>query len=143
MTRPAAADVDVALRLLLLESAGPDAGPDAAALRVYVRLAARLEPLIGVAGMRALMTRSAKLTVSDHPCFASLVVDWPGSTKTTEERLRVCFGDVQPEALSSAAAALYGTLLGLLASFIGEQLVWQVVRGAFPEIEQNVKETEQ
>lgn len=140
MTRRTPADVDVALRLLALEGAGPDG-----ALRVYTRLAARLEPLIGAAGMRALTARSAKLIVSEYPRFASLVADVPGSTKTTEERLQSCFSEhlPEPQSAAAAAAALFGTLLGLLTSFIGEQLVWHVLRGAFPAIEQSAKETEQ
>lgn len=132
--------VDVALQLLALEGAGPEA-----ALRVHVRLAARLEPLIGVAGTQALLTRGAKLTAREHACFASLAVTPAGATETTEERLRICLSvhEHEPAALVAAAAALYGTLLGLLTSFIGEPLVWQVLRGAFPAIEQSVQETEQ
>jgi len=125
--------IEVALRLLALEGTGPDA-----ALRVYVRMAARLEPLIGVAGMRAILVRGAKLSVAQYPCFAALAVESQGSTKTIEERLHAAFTEHEP----LAAAALYGTLLGLLVSFIGEPLVWQVLRGAFPAIEQSAKESE-
>ncbi len=131
--------VDVARQLLALEGAGPEA-----ALRVHARLAARLEPLIGVAGTRALLARSARLTAREHACFASLAVAPAGSTETIETRLRICLGEHEhePAALAAAAAALCGTMLGLLTSFIGEPLVWQVLRGAFPAIEQSVEETE-
>ena len=128
--------LEVALRLLALEGADPEA-----AVRVYARMAARFEPLIGVAGMRAILVRSAKLSVAEYPCFASLAVAPPGSMHTVEDRLQASFGEHEPAPLS-AAAALYGKLLGLLTSFIGESLVRQVLRGAFPALEQNVRGSE-
>ena len=146
MTRRTAADVDVALRLLALESASGGRADDfgAGAVRVYDRLAGRLEPLIGVAGMRALLARSAKLTKSEFPCFGALATsDITGPPTPAGETLRASFGELDPAATPAAAAALYGTLFGLLTSLIGERLVWQVLRSAFPAIEPSVpKESE-
>ena len=130
MTRRPAADVALARRLLAFEGAGA-----AAAVRVYARLAARLEPLIGVAGMRALLARSAKLAAGEHPRFAVLAFETTASGPACEQQLQACFEGGEPEELIAAAAALYATLLGLLTSFIGEHLVGQVVRSAFPAVE--------
>ena len=136
MTRRTPADVELARRLLALEGVGA-----AAAVQVYARLAARLEPLIGVAGMRALLARSAKLAAAELPRFAVLAFETTASGAACEQQLQECFEGEEGEELVAAAAALYGTLLGLLMSFIGEHLVWQVVRGAFPAVESE-KETE-
>ena len=136
MTKRGPADVELACRLLALEGADADA-----ALRVHRRLAARLEPLIGVAGLRALLARSAKLTMTEFPGLASLASEPPPPLPTTEERLQSCLSVHEPEQLTAAAGALYGTMIGLLTSFIGEKLVWQVLRAAYPAIEQSVKET--
>jgi hypothetical protein len=141
MTRRTEADVDVALRLLALESGGGSRADDraAAAVRVYERLADRLEPLIGIAGMRALLARSAKLTKVEFSCFEAIGVgDGSDNPTPSKERLRECFGELDPAVTSAAAAALYGTMLGLLISFIGERLVWQVLRSAFPAFERVV-----
>jgi len=130
VTKHTAADVEMARRLLVLEGVGA-----AAAVQVYVRLAARLEPLIGVAGMRALLARSAKLTAGERPRFAVLAFETTASGPACEQQLQACFEREEPEELIAAASALYATLLGLLTSFIGEHLVWQVVRSAFPAVE--------
>jgi len=146
MTMRTAADVLVARRLLAQESpSGADPAARAAAVaHAYEKLAERLSPLIGTAGVRALLARSVKLTKADFPCFATLVVpvdhaDHSGAT----EQLAACLRTLEPEASSAAAAALFGCLLGLLNGFIGERLVQQILRGAFPAFETSVtKETE-
>jgi hypothetical protein len=145
MTTRSAADVDVALRLLDFEGENSAGAADraGAAVRVYEKLAARLEPLIGVAGMRAVLARSAKLTKSEFPCFGTLGAVEPSHDPTSSgEQLRKCFSELDPAMTSPAAAALYGTLIGLLTSFIGERLVAQVLRSAFPAIEREPKETD-
>lgn len=136
MTRRSADDVAIA-ELLLAHEAGSGGDEPASAVRVHDKLAARLSPLIGVAGMRALIERSAKLTRAEYPCFAAATANGDSA------RLAACFAELEPAAVHGAAAALYGTLLGLLMSFIGERLVWQVLRSAFPAMPQSVpKETD-
>ena len=59
MTQATASDHDLARRMLSHESAGGGAATHAAAAaRVYERLADRLAPLVGAAGVRALLARS-------------------------------------------------------------------------------------
>ena len=138
MTTSASSDIEVAKRLLDWE---PPSGPGvseraAAALRVYERLFERLSPLIGVAGMRAILARSARLTRAEYPCFEAASV----ASEVVAERLHACLAELDEAEIADAAAALYGTLLGLLNSFIGKRLVWQVLRSAFPGVDESEPE---
>lgn len=135
MTRPAPSDIEIATRLLDHEPpTGPGANEHAAAaVRVYERLSERLSPVIGVAGMRAILARSARLTKPQFPCFDAASV----ASELATEHLRTCFLELEEAEMVEGAAALYGTLLGLLNGFIGERLVWQVLRSAFPRIEES------
>ena len=144
MTRRGPADIQVATRLLAIAStAGAVDGGLDAALSVYEDLAARLEPLIGVAGMRALVTRSARLTAEEYPCFAALgVASGPESAAPSGERLSTSLRQLDAAAIRGAATAFYATFIALLTSLIGDALVSQVLRSAFPALEPNVpKET--
>jgi hypothetical protein len=140
MTRRTPSDVDVAKRLLEHErpSGGSASERAAAAVRVYEKLFERLSPVIGVAGMRAVLARSATLTKVEFPCFeAGIGGDEPAKL------LHACLVTLDEAAATAGATALYATLLGLLNSFIGERLVWQVLRSAFPGIDESKpKETE-
>lgn len=151
MTRPTPADIALAARLLAHQrsaSAGvedPAAAARLAVVRVYERLAERLSPLIGVAGLRALLARSARLRVQEYPCLGTLSgpVDATLPSPSVVEQLGTGFGDLDAVQVSEAAAALYGTFLGLLTSFIGERLVGQVLQSAFPALDHDIgKETE-
>lgn len=151
MTRPTPADIALAARLLAHQrsaSAGvedPAAAARLAVVGVYERLAERLSPLIGAAGLRALLARSARLSVQEYPCLRilSVSVDATLPAASVVEQLATSFGDLDAVHASEAAAALYGTLIGLLTSFIGERLVGQVLQSAFPALDHGiVKETE-
>jgi hypothetical protein len=138
MTRATPSDIGIARRLLEHE---PPAGPGAneraaAAVRVYERLFERLSPVVGVAGMRAILARSARLTKPQFACFEAASV----ASDLAAEHLRTCFLELEEADMTEAAAALYATLLGLLNAFIGERLVWQVLRSAFPGIEESKPE---
>lgn len=138
MTTPAPPDVEIAKRILEQE---PPRGAGvneraAAAVRVYERLFERLSPLIGVAGMRAVLARSARLTKAEYPCFEAASV----ASELVAERLHACLAELDEAEIADAAAALYGTLFGLLNSFIGKRLVWQVLRSAFPGVDESKPE---
>jgi hypothetical protein len=135
-------DSEVGLRLVAYEgvTTGSAALRAAAAARVHGRLAEHLEPLIGVAGFRALFARSLKLARTELPCLGAVVV--AGDPPLTDapspaEQLEACLRDLEPAAAAEAAAALFGTLVGLLTSFIGERLVLQVLRSAFPGLDES------
>lgn len=129
MTRASPAQVEKARRLLAYEGAAGSADEcAAAAARVCDKLHAHLDPLLGAAGVQALLARSAKLTRAEHPCLDVSFVD--GST-ALRERLRA----EDPAAATEAAAALFGTFFTLINTFIGERLTTQVLRTAWRTIE--------
>lgn len=144
MTKRTPADVEAAKRLLAHAESGRG-GEDAAvaAGRVHERLSRRLSPLIGEAGMRALFARTVKLVTPEFPCFETFTAgrEPPASPTAANEPLVACLSGLDHAVAAEAAAALYGTLLALLTALIGERLVAQVLRSAFPAIDVNVKET--
>jgi hypothetical protein len=127
MMRRTKAEMDAALRFLASERGTTGSAEEraAAAVRVYERIAERLDPLIGTAGVRALFARSMKLNAKEHRCFESRVVDGepPQVAMAPSARLLGCLRELEPEVASEAAAALFATLFGLLIAFIGERLV--------------------
>lgn len=78
MNRPSAAQLEKARRLLLDEGAAGSAGECApAAGRVYDKLHGHLDPLLGAAGVQALLVRSAKLTQRQFSFLGGIVVGRP------------------------------------------------------------------
>lgn len=136
MTKRTKADIEVALRVLAHErgTSGSAVERATAAVLVYQQLADRLGPLVGTSGFQALFARSLKLTRTDFPCFGEVA---------SGEELLAGLKTLEPAATTDAAAALFATLFRLLTAFIGERLVWQVLRGAFEFIDESTsKETE-
>ena len=128
-----AAQVERAKTLLASEgcSAGDAEACAAAAGLVYDKLDAHLAPLIGRAGVQALFARSAKLVQTDRASLAEVVSGTDGSTK-----LRAVLGSLEPAVALEIAAALFGTFLDLITTFIGDRLTVQVLRSAWPAIEE-------
>jgi hypothetical protein len=146
--RPTAADLDSAKQLLASPGSASKSPEEQAllAVRAYQRLSDRLAPLIGAAGLEALLVRSVKLTKADYPSMG----DYDGGEATNghaaspAERLRACLASVDATAASSVVTSLYGTLHGLLRALIGQELVRQILRSAFPAMNDDVQEeTEQ
>jgi hypothetical protein len=135
MTGPSTAQVDRARRLLSVEGdlgASSDACASAAG-RVYDKLSGQLVPLLSQAGVEALFARSAKLAGAGFPCIADLADGTDAST-----RLHACLRGLDPAAARQAAALLFGTLLELIVTFIGDRLTVQALRGAWPAIDETV-----
>jgi hypothetical protein len=115
----------------LLAHEGAAGSADEAAMaagRVYDKLDAHLAPLLGAAGVQALLARSAKLTQGE---FSFLTVAGPGSTK-----LCGCLRAQDPSVARESAAVLFGTFFTLITTFIGERLTVQALRRAWPKIEE-------
>jgi hypothetical protein len=146
VTRTTAAHIDAATRLLAQEGgcAGTAGERAAAAGRIYEKLFARLAPLIGDTGVRALFVRSVKLARADVP-FLDEIAAAPQSRAQPppEHELVRCLGRLPPDAASEAAARVYATLIALMTTFIGERLVLRVIESAFPATDDTMpKETE-
>ena len=132
MKQPSPAQLEKAKRLLAHEGAarGAEDGAAAAAGRVYEKLHAHLAPLLGVIGVQSLFVRSAKLTPGEFSGLTEVSI-LDGSEKL-REHLQAGGSAVDAE----SAAALFGTFLELLTTFVGERLVTQVLRSAWPTIEE-------
>jgi hypothetical protein len=133
MKKPSPAHVDAARRLLAHEGGnGGSAEADAAAAaRVYEKLHLHLTPLVGLAAVQVLFARSAKLTRGEFPRLGdSAFVE--SSTKLQE-----CLRAQEPAVIEEAAAALFGAFLDLITTFIGEALMTEVLRRAWPAVEES------
>lgn len=118
-----------ARRLLAHEGAVGGADACVAAGRVFDKLRAQLAPLVGSAGVHALLVRSVKLTCGEFSFLDVAVVD--DATK-----LRACLQTQEPAIAAASAALLFGTFFTLITTFIGERLTTQVLRRSWPTIEE-------
>ena len=136
MQKPSPAQMDAARRLLLYESGGKAEEQVAAAVRVYEKLRLQFATLLGTAAVQVLLTRSAKMTRDEFPGLAkSAVVGSP-----TE--FRAYLQAQEPGTISAAAEALFAAFLTLITTFVGEQLTAEVLRRAWPALEESApKET--
>ncbi len=154
MAKPTGAHVHAAKQLLTHAGAvGSDredlAERAAAAWRLYEKLFTALAPVIGAAGVRALFARSVKLTKAEFSCLAGIAIapeptsaeavftgspsHSPPETNVSVARQVVdCLSKQDAATASEVAISLYATFFGLMSSFIGERLVWRLVKKAFP-----------
>jgi hypothetical protein len=130
MDRPTPAQMEKARLLLAHEGASASAHDYAtAAGQVYDKLYAHLAPLIGSAGIEALLVRSARIALRGFSLED--VAPLEASTK-----LREWLRGQEPAVAAESAAALFGTFVALITTFIGARLTTQVLRGAWPAIEE-------
>jgi hypothetical protein len=141
MKRPSDPQVERAKRLLALEGEWEADAEECAeaAGRVYDKLADQLAPLLGGAGVQAMFVRSAKLARGELPFLAELVPAIEGSGEGATG-LRAYLLTLEPDAATQAATVLFGTFLDLIISFIGDRLTVQVLRGAWPKIDETPDE---
>lgn len=135
MSKPSPTQFALAKRLLAREVEVLH-DPAAAAASLYTRMLAQLAPLIGRAGVHALLLRSAKLTCIEHPCLAEFtsfaIHKDPQAVTSHAGQLRVCLQAQLPFITMEPAEVLFGNLLSLLAAFIGDRLTAQVLEDAWP-----------
>ena len=136
LSRANPAQLERARRLLAHEGAAGSAHERAAtaASRVYDKIHAHMAPLVGDAGVQLLFARSAKLAQGEFTGLAEISI-LEGSTPL-RERLQEQESPLAPE----SAEALFGTFFALIATFIGERLTNQMLRRAWPTIEEMATE---
>jgi hypothetical protein len=140
LNRPSPTHVERARRLLAYEGAAGsvDDRASTAAGRVYDKLNDHMAPLVGDEGVKMLLVRSAKLTRGEFAHLADVAI-FERSAK-----LRECLHARDPGVAAESAEALFGTFLALITAFIGERLTTQVLRSAWPTLEETApRETEQ
>jgi len=121
---------NLARRLIALDAArDPSAGPADEAVRACEKLRVPLAKLAGVAGFRSLMARAMAAATAEVPWLASVQVRVDGSLEGVDAA-RLHQGAVPG---GEAGVVLVAQLIGLLVTFIGEPLTWQLVRDAWPD----------
>jgi hypothetical protein len=120
-------------RQLLLQEAGGQSAPPALAEaleRVCQRLHQRMVGLIGRAGFAALFTRALHLAREAHPALAGVAFDdqaeacLRGTHEFAEAR--------EPSEVGDALVAILAHFIGLLITFIGEELSMRLIREIWP-----------
>jgi hypothetical protein len=86
--------------------------------------------LIGNAGFSALLSRSRALASVEFPWLSSLQVKADGSFEGLEE----IAAQVSTDELFEGCVVLLAQLLGLLAAFIGEDLMLRLLREVWPNL---------
>ena len=116
----------------------------AVAGQVYGALFGTLTPIIGAAGVDALFARSVKLAVVEFPPLAVLTSPLvaPDGDAELGDYVASVLRALPQESVASVAVGMLAVLIGLLENFIGEPLVWQIVRKAFPGIPGSQSEEE-
>jgi hypothetical protein len=100
------------------------------ARRMLTELAEAATPLIGEAGFRSLLARSAHLIRRQHDWLV-----WTAADPDGFEALETCLGGQDPRVAAEATLALFGTLTQLLTLFIGESLTTPLLRRAWPGVD--------
>lgn len=103
-------------------------GIAAAAALVYDHLHLHLDPLLGGSGVQLLLLRSARLAGPTARFLADPAV------LDSATKLRECLEGEHAANAEEGAAAVYAAFLGLLSGFIGERLVFEVLRKAWPKL---------
>ena len=110
-----------------------DAGEPAAAglaMRVCLDLRETLLRVIGPTGFTALVGRALTLARDEYPEFHAVRVAADGSLIG----LDVALAESPPGAALTAAATLIGAVIGLLVTFIGEDLTRRLIRRTWPDL---------
>jgi hypothetical protein len=131
LNRPNAAQASTANRLLSHERAAGSGGANAttAAGRVYAKLSAHLIPILGNAGVQALMGRSFRLAQVELSDFDEV------SLSQRSTRLSDWFETRNPDTETESTAAVLANFFALLTTFIGAKLTTELLRKAWPGVE--------
>jgi hypothetical protein len=120
----------LAQRLLAYEAvAGENSEPaESAAFRVFAKLRLALITLAGLAGFRSLLSRALTLARADAPDLSAVEVAADGSLKGLDE-----LASQAQEETQEGGAVLLTQLIGLLLTFIGNDLTLRLVQDVWPE----------
>lgn len=116
-----------------------DASQDPAALamaseRAYLRLRARLTGLIGVAGYNALFARALRLAQTDDRALERITLDARFEMSLLGVRDYALAHGADPSLVATGLTSLFARAIGLLITFIGEDLALRLTREAWPEM---------
>lgn len=127
---------DFAERLIAYETRGNKSSgtkTPIAILLVDEKLRPHLATLMGIVGFRALLSRALALASAEVPWLRALHVKADGSLEGFDALDR----QVEPAAVFEGSVVLLAQLLGLLATFVGENLTLRLVREVWPKLSLN------
>ena len=97
---------------------------------VFEKLRPHLATLMGVAGFRALLSRSLALAQEEVRWLRAVHVKSDGAFEGLEE----LYAQVESDEFIEGEVVLLAQLLGLLVAFNGEELMLQMVGDVWPEL---------
>ncbi len=123
---------DFAERLIAYETRGNKSSETktSAAFNVCEKLRPQLANLMGNTGFHALVSRALALATTEAPWLRAMHVKSDGSLEMLGEHE----AQVDPERIAEGGVVLTAHLLGLLATFIGEDLTLQLLRDVEPKL---------
>jgi hypothetical protein len=101
----------------------------AAPVDVCEELVEMFAAVVGSHGVLALLERSLRLLESERAWLGPAI-----GAEAPFESLRTCLGEQETRTALEAGVVLIATLVGLLATFIGEGLVRQLIEEAWPGV---------
>ena len=104
-----------------------------AGFHVTDKLRAQLATLMGKVGFRALLSRALALANAEVPWLRAVHVKADGSFEGLDE----LGAQVDPDEIFEGRVVLLAQLLGLLVTFIGEELTLRLVREVWPKLSPN------
>jgi hypothetical protein len=132
-------------RRVLLHEAGGHTEPAAlaeAAERADARLRGRLGGLIGQTGYTILADRAVRLARAEVPTLEGVAVDTGAEGGLRGVRAFALASDGDAGAAEAGLSAILAHVIGLLSTFIGEDLALRLIRETWPEIAHGQDESE-
>ena len=122
----------LASRLMAYEAGKVRTGeaPRSAAFRVCDKLRRPLSRLAGIAGFRSLLSRSLALASGEVRWLKAIHINADGYLEGLDEAQ----ARLSREEGETGEIVLVAQLLGLLATFIGEELMLRLVQEAWPDV---------
>ena len=126
---------DFAERLIAFETRGNKSSgtKTPVACLVIDKLRPQLATFMGNIGFRALLSRTLALSNTEFPWLRAVHVKAEGSLEGLDE----LDGQVDPDEIFEGCLALLAQMLGLLVTFIGEDLTLRLVREVWPKLSLN------
>jgi len=109
--------------------------------RADARLRGRLADLIGLTGYTTLLARAVRLAQAEVPTLERVSVDAGAEGGLHGVRAFALADGRDPTTAEAGLTAILAHIIGLLITFIGEDLALHLVREAWPEIARDQVET--
>ena len=105
--------------------------------RVEMRIRSHLSELIGLSGYAALIARALRLAQAEVPALEHVTINIEkGGLSGIHDFMEVAEADVEdPRPAWAGLTAILAHVIGLLSTFIGEDLALRLVREGWPDLD--------